>query len=148
MRRKITSAVKIDNENAKLKIGTIDRKNPTVVYFEGGFYIKPTIKKNNYLSIIEEVKEELNEIVKNHVRYSDKMKNDYMFFTEIAEDRIMFNKKSFMTFQLYIKPNESVLNENSTFKTILPILTEEESLVNDFKKILERNGFVTSKTKS
>lgn len=148
MGKKITSVIKINNNDVKLKIGTVDKKNPTVVYFEGGFYVKPTVKKESYLNDIDEIKEELNKFVKNYIDSSEKIKKDYMFFTDIAEERIRYNKKSFLTFQLYVKPNDTILETNKTFKNVALNLTEEEKLVKEFKEILEKNGFATSKTKS
>ena len=148
MKKKITSVIKIENDDATLKVGTIDKKNPTVVYFEGGFYVKPTVKKDSYLSDIDDIKEELNKIVKNHVNSTDNIKKEYMFFTDIAEERVMYNKKSFLTFQLYVKPNDKLLAEKQTFKNVASNLTEEEKLIQEFKEILEKNGFATSKTKS
>jgi len=147
MAKKITSFIDINNEIARLKIGTVDKKNMKVIFFEGGFYIKPTIKKENYLDSIEEIKKELAKFAKSNVENSDFFKKDFMFFTDIADERVTYNKSSYLTFQLYVKPTEDIIVKSKSFKQMVNNISQEENIVFDFKNIIEKNNFVVSKTK-
>lgn len=144
MNKKITSVIKFDNN---LKIGTTDKKNPKVIYFEWGYYIRPKIKKEQYFQDIESVKKELADFLKNYMKNATALKKDYLFFTEIAEDRIFYNKKSFFTFQLLMKPNDFIVDHYG-FKEIAEAFSESQTLVSDFKKIIRKYDFAVCKSKS
>ena len=45
---RLNSEKKINSNNFKLKIGTINKKSPLVIYIDGNTFITPTLDKENY----------------------------------------------------------------------------------------------------
>ena len=95
--KKIGSVIKLNNEDIKLKIGTVDKKNPEVIYLEGGFYVKPIIEKDDYKNDMELIKNTFNDLIKDYVKNNNNFKNNFMFFTDVADDWLKFDKKSFFS---------------------------------------------------
>ena len=143
-RKKITSIANIDCKEGRLRFGTIDKKNPSVMFIEGGFYIMPLIKKPDYKSDMNEITKQLKTIVKQHIEHSQYFKPEHMFFTDIAEDRIMPDKKTYFSFQLFVKPN---LSKNMNFKTIMDKMKDKEQWVTIIKDGIEKNNYKITKTK-
>lgn len=146
--KKIGSVIKLDNNDIKLKIGTIDKKNPEVIYLEGGFYIKPIIQKENYKSDIEEIKSVFQDLVKDYISKTNDFKNDYMLFIDVADDWIMADKKSFLSFQVYLKPSNEILEQKQNFTKLVSYLEEENVYDTSFiKNVFESHGYSVYKTK-
>ena len=145
-KKRINSIVNITNDICKLKVGTMDKKNPTVLYLIGGIYIKPKKEKDDYHEDIATIKNDLSKSIKTEFYNNPFYKKDYMFFSDIAEDRISFNKKSFFTFQIYVKPKEEMLEKTKTFKEITDIMPKM-NFVTTVKNIIENIDFIVSKVK-
>jgi len=147
MMKKINSEAKIDNELFKIKIGTTDKKNPDIVYFEIGSYISPTVEMDNYKKSIENVNKTTKSFL-NQLFYSNELcENDFIFISDIADERISKGKKSYMEMQIYIKPKTSLkckkfaeITEKMNIECISKILPVIKSNLKD-------NGFECYKTR-
>ena len=64
MRKTISSIIKVQDSNMKIKLGTTNRKNPEVIYYECGLYVKPTIDKASYKDDILNIEKDLKNMVK------------------------------------------------------------------------------------
>lgn len=144
MRKKINSIANINCKEGRLRIGTIDKKNPSVMFIEGGFYIMPISKKEDYKTDMDSIKKQLKTIVKHKVETCKYLKSDYMFFTDIAEDRIMPNKKTYFSFQLFVKPK---LTNNMNFNSFLEKMNDKEKWLEIIRKNILDNKYITSKNK-
>lgn len=147
MRRKITSILNVDSKEGKLKIGTIDKKNPSVMFIEGGFYIMPLASKDNYKNDVNIIKKELKEIIKENINNSSFYKPEHMFFIEFGDEKIVFNKKTYFTFQIFLKPKSEILG-NKGFVDLMKIINNNEQWLHIVKSNLEKNGFIVTKTKN
>ena len=54
--RKIATKLNIPNDNFKLKIGTLNKKNPISFYIEGNTYITPLKEEKGYTKQLELVR--------------------------------------------------------------------------------------------
>ena len=146
--KKIGSVIKLNNEDIKLKIGTVDKKNPEVIYLEGGFYVKPIVEKDDYKNDMELIKNTFNDLIKDYVKNSNNFKNNFMFFTDVADDWLKFDKTSFFSFQVFLKPSDSLLKEQKNFNGVVTYLSKENNYDTEIiKKVFEDNGYQVSKTK-
>ena len=145
-RKKITSIANIDCTEGKLRFGTIDKKNPSVMFIEGGFYIMPQTKKDEYKTDIDNIKKEMKDLIKDSIQNSKYFKPEHMFFTDIADERILYNKKTYFSFQLFVKPKKEII-DNNNFKVLLTKIDEKESWIKLLSDNMNRNGFITTKTK-
>ena len=146
--KKIGSVIKLNNKEIKLKIGTIDKKNPEVIYVEGCFYVKPIIKKEVYKNDINNIKSTFNDLIKEYLKKNCDFKNDYMFFVDIADKWIEFEKKSFLSFQIFLKPSDNIIKKEKNFNNVIEYLNNthvyDMSFIND---VFKDYGYELSKTK-
>ena len=151
MARKINSEQIIDNENFKLKIGTTDKKNPKTIYIDCGFFVEPKVEKEDYSEDIKFVEGEARRLAKK-ISNANKpesngerlFKKDFIFVFEVAETRIFYGKKSYVSFQLHLKQEDDIVNfqDITTYTTVLA-----EFFVTTLQRHIDDIGFEVSKTK-
>ena len=144
--KKITSEISSQTNEFKVKWGTIDKKNPAFIYLELGTYITPKKEEEDYRPFIKKIEKEGKSIVKNAVMSMDEIKKDFIFVTDVADTRISYGKKSYLTFQIHVGRKKSDVND---FKTIISNMNMKWSPVYEkMAENLEVNGFSCSKTKN
>lgn len=145
--KKISSEIKVDSNIFKAKWGTIDKKNPSSIYLEIGTYITPKEQEEDYTDNIKEIEKIGRIIVKDAVGKTDGWKKDFIFVSDIADSRISYGKKSYISFQIHLgrsKANEDKL----TFKEIVNSMDEKwKPVYSGIVDTIENNGFYCSKTK-
>lgn len=146
MRKKISSELKYVNNDVKVTIGTTDKKNPETVYVAFSAYITPNIEKTSYNEDIElfehELKAKLKKVFKN------KHNNDFIMIVDVANSRILYNKKSYLEIQIFFKTD----NPKEKFKNISNELYDNFAIniSNEIENNLTEKGFsfaVSSKSK-
>lgn len=146
--KKIGSVIKIEDNDLKIKIGTIDKKNPSVIFLEGGCYIKPIINKDNYKEDIETINNLLKSTLKEELKENNYFKKDFMLFIDVADDWIKYNKKSFFSFQIFLKTSDKLLNEKKNFGNIVSYLSEYNThTINFIKETINNCGYEFYKKK-
>ena len=131
MARKINSEIVVDNDNFKIKVGTTDKKNPKTVYIDCGFFIEPKTEKEDYSEDVKYIETEARNVAKKvsnatnpNPENIDRLFNkNYVFVFEVAETRVFYGKKSYISFQLHLKQNEECLNFDEISKYVI-ILSE------------------------
>lgn len=145
--KKIKSENKFHDDIFKIKIGTIDKKNPEVVYIELGSYISPLSSMENYTQSIEKINKSTKTFLNSLFLGSKLCEDDFIFISDVADKRITKGKKSYMEMQIYIKPKTELrckkfseiterLN-NDCISKIIPIIKEN----------INKNGFECYKTR-
>ena len=145
MVKNICSEVSLDNPYFKLKIGTINKKRPTTFYVEGGTFIMPVeddgvTYRDKMTLVYKEMTKGLSRVVSER-----HLKNDFIANIDVAEDRMKVGKKTYFTFQYFLKQNENPVSfleiaENSQKYT--------ENVLANLEYSLKENGFALSKTKN
>ena len=147
MQKSICSEVSLENPYFKLKIGTIDKKRPTTFYVEGGTFITPVEECDEEVSYGERIKLVYKDMAKGIQRIvsENKLKHDFIANIDVADERMRVGKKSYFTFQYYLKQNGEPISFNDIAaggdeytKTVLDLLEYS----------LKENGFALSKTKN
>lgn len=119
MVKKINTALGIKNDSFKIKIGTIDKKNPNAVYVNIGAFITPMELRdsytNDFISFQKDTKRKMLEIIaKNPI-----CEKNTIIIVDIAESRITMNKKSYLDIQIFLKPTSETLSRvKKSFKTL------------------------------
>lgn len=94
---------RIDHDRFRLKIGTTNRNNPIVVYFEGRTFISPNTEKNRYDKDIYDMKRSLSKSISGNIKESNLFDNDFILDFQVAQNGISRNKKSFLYFQFLLR---------------------------------------------
>ena len=145
--KKISSEISLNNPELKIKWGTIDKKNPTSFYLEIGTYITPSENHEDYSLDIKNIDKKAKEIVKRKISNNNKFKKDFIFVTDVADSRISYDKRSFISFQIHLLKDKSYTPP--AFKTMVSeIGSEWTDVYADIEKTINENGFVCFKTKN
>ena len=130
----------------KLKIGTTNKINPEIIYFEGKAFIKPNEEMENYNRQIVEIKRKFQQSIKNTLSETKLFNNNYILDFQVAKNGISPNKKSFLSFQLLFKQkdNKSLLKLNDAKKATGNIMT---NMLDELTNEIESHNFSISKTK-
>ena len=145
--KKINSEIKVDTPILKAKWGTIDKKNPSSIYLEMGTYITPKTEEESYRQNILEIEKRGRLIVKDALYKTEGVKKDFIFVTDIADTRIMYGKKSYISFQVHLGRSKNQ-DDRKTFKEIVHKMDAEwKPVYDEIIETIEDNGFSCSKTK-
>ena len=144
--KKICSEININSNALKTKWGTIDKKNPSSIYLEIGGYITPKSEAEDYRENIQKIDKEVKSVVKSAIISTDYVSNDFIFVSDVADSRISFGKKSYLSFQIHVGRKRGV--EIKPFKEVVSDISEKwNHIYSDIQTIIEENGFECSKTK-
>ena len=143
MIKKITTEKDIPLHDFRVKIGTVDRKNPETIYVECGTYIKPKEHKNSYIDDVHEIKKIIRDNIKNMLHDSELFTTDYICTIDIPIERITPNRKTYISFDYTLKQKNNIqfydlVKEHKSFV---------DKIVIDLTETLIECGFILSKGK-
>lgn len=146
MQKSICSEISLENTYFKLKIGTINKKNPTTFYVEGGTFITPV--EDDGITYKDKMANVYHAMSLGLMRLTGETKNiqpSFIANIDVADERMKVGKKTYFTFQYYLKQNEepvsfAEITENGEKYTKVVLEKIEYSL--------KENGFALSKTKN
>lgn len=148
MTKNICSEVSLENPYFKLKIGTINKKNPTTFYVEGGTFITPVEEEDDDISYKEKMANVYKAMSQGIIRITSEAKNIQKTFIaniDVADERMKTGKKTYFTFQYYLHQN----GEPVPFSKITEDGERYTKIVLDkIEYSLKENGFAISKTKN
>jgi len=148
--KKINSDISFENSDFKIKVGTVDKKNPTALYLNIGTYVTPIDKTINFKSEIESLKKTITKDVGEIVEKSSILQNQHIFVTDIAVDRLAFGKKSYLEFNLYVKPELFAIKAcNNNFHNVAKLFYDNSinNIVQDVSEKIKKCGFSYTKAK-
>lgn len=144
--KKISSEISVQSPDFKVKWGTTDKKNPSFIYLEMGTYITPQKDEESYQEQIKNIEKRGKSIIKNAIVTTDEIKNDFIFVTDIADTRITYGKKSYLTFQIHVGRK---IPFGKDFKSMVSYLNDKwGGIYTDMAETIKENGFLCSKTKN
>jgi hypothetical protein len=136
---------RLKNDFFNIKLGTVNKNNPEVIYFEVRTFISPLEENNNYSQVFAFLKKEFSKKISDSLKLNDFFSEKYILDFQIANSGIKINKKSYLSFQLFLKQKNEVIKELKEIKKIAePFLV---NLLNEFKTDIISNNFSVTKTK-
>lgn len=146
--KQINSELPIEHDILKIKWGTTNKKQPVSIYLELGAYITPDADNQNYADSIKKINKSIKEKVRELVTSTNLIYNDFIFVPDIADGRITFGKKSYLSFQIHMVTNQQEIGEEKEFKDIVSDMDSLwSSLYEEILSVVSENGFSCSKTK-
>lgn len=143
--KKIATKLAIPNDNFKLKIGTLNKKNPISFYIEGNTYITPLKEEKAYTKQLELIRRSFKRNVSDIIRNSPLVDSFYILNFEVASERIRCNKKTYLNFECYFR------QKSPTPKTMDMIKNEDFDLIQNITTQLSlelsKNNFTLTKNK-
>lgn len=151
MAKKINSEFKISNDSSfSITMGTSNKKNPEVIYAIISTYVTPLtteINEDLFLELEKNIKTQL----KKQIASSNLCNKDIIVVTDIAANRMIYNKQTYLDIQIYFKPTKETLEtRKKSFKNISNEIYETyiKDLVKNAEYILSTNDFSLSQTKN
>jgi hypothetical protein len=136
---------RLKNDFFNIKLGTVNKNNPEVIYFEVRTFISPLEENNNYSQVFAFLKKEFSKKISDSLKLNDFFSEKYILDFQIANSGIRINKKSYLSFQLFLKQKSEIIKELKEIKKIAePFLV---NLLNEFKNDIIGNNFSITKTK-
>ena len=106
-----------------VKYGTMNKKNPRVIYIRTKIKVKPSLKKTNYYKEINDIKNGFVKDVKNIIEKEDMFLDEYIVHFDTNERGMLYNKNSYIKYDLYVKPKD--VQVFSDYKPCISSLTEK-----------------------
>jgi hypothetical protein len=130
----------------KLKIGTTQKIDPKVIYFEGRTFIKPLQEKEEYGYDILNIKRKFNKIIQRFIETNNLFSQKYILDIQVAKSGISMNKRSYLSFQCFLRQKD---NNNILKLKDIKEKTENaiQNVLNDSTSYIEECEFSVSKTK-
>ena len=136
---------KIKNDFFNIKIGTVNRLNPQVIYFEIRTFISPLEEYDNYNFIFSSLRKNLSKNLMEKLNGNYFFNKNFILDFQVANSGVKINKKSYLTFQIFLKQNDDSLKNLKEIKKICePLITE---ILDDLKKNILSYNFLIAKTK-
>ena len=144
-RKRLTSEKSLQHDTFKLKLGTMDKTNPLVIYIEGKVFITPNEEKDSYTKDMKDIKFALKKTIRESLSNSDFFQNEYILEFQIADTGIKTNKKSFLTFELLLRQPANKVSKLNDIKKY----TEHDiyEIINSLEQNSVEHNFSLSKTK-
>lgn len=144
-KRRLNVEKKIKNDFFNVKIGTINRLNPQVVYYEVRTFITPLEDYDNYASTFAFIRKELSRSLNEKLKMNDYFTSKFILDFQVANSGIRVNKKSFLTFQLFLRQKDGSIFDLKTIKKLSePFILD---LLNGLKENIINSSFLIAKTK-
>lgn len=143
--RRTSVEKQIDNDFFRLKLGTINRSNPEVVYLEGKTFIIPIDSERDYKNTMRVIRKGFGNIINDALFNNEIFKSNYILDLQVANSGIELEKKSFLTYQLLLRQKREKAIELKKLKSVGSDFFEK--LTNDLSAFIMSNGFILTKTK-
>jgi len=132
------------NPSFKTKYGSTNHKKPEVIYIVGNTYISPSFESNDYVSEVNELKTSYNKLVSELIsEYSSIFDKNFIFDIDLCDNRIKKAKKTFLTFELYLKQKDC--KQLPEIESIIKNIST--NLTHNFKEKLYTKNFLCFRNK-
>ena len=136
---------KIDNEIFKIKIGTTNKENPRIVYVDGRVFISPTENMDDYTEEIECIRKNFKKSISERLKTSPLFDSKFILNFDISSSRMIKDKRSFLSFQFYLKQKGDTPLKMNTLKNKSEVFIN--SLISSLVADVEEHNFSVHKTR-
>ena len=134
----------IPSTSFKIKLGTLNKKNPRNFYLKATTYIKSKTPKSSYERDINAIDKELKAHLKQEMSLAGEFNNRFLLVTDVPTARISNHRKVHYTIEAYF--NNPV--EGRAFGESADYFIEKYAgKLPEFKQIIENHGFECTKSR-
>lgn len=142
---RLNNEKRIENQNFRLKIGTTNKLQPIVVYVEGKAFISPKEEKFDYTKDVSEIRHSFKQSITEGLYKTTLFDNKYILDFQVATSGIKPEKKSFLSFQFYLRQNKDDIKKLPDLKNLAGEFITE--VVDSLSDSIYEHGFEITKTK-
>lgn len=139
MEEKLGSTKKLNNPYFTATIGTLNRQDPLVVYFDGHGFIEPTIEMEDYDKYIVKLKHSFKYYVIEFLnRNSEYFDSDIIYDFQIPSESMKYGKKTAVNFQVLFRQ----ISKKYSIKELNELFSEElNTIISNFTAVANKNNF-------
>ena len=136
---------KIDNDIFKVKIGTTNKENPQVIYVDGRVFLSPSEVMDNYSDEIEDIRKNFKRTIGERLRTNEIFADRFILNFDISSSRMIKDKRSFLSFQFFLKQKNTAPLKLGTVKEKSEIFIN--SLLSNLEGDIQSHCFTLHKTR-
>lgn len=141
---RLTKERPISNDLFKIKLGTINKDNPEIIYINGGTFIQPKELKDDYFCDIKTLCKKFRHYIKLELLNNKNFTNDFISNFDIKLSGLKPNKKTYLSFEIHIKQTNPIENIKSIESETVNITT---NIINNIVGDLSRLEYDITKNK-
>ena len=127
-----------------VKYGSVNKDNPQVVYVSGRCWVSPQIKMN-YDDVIYHIEKEMRKNIKLFLMDGINFDKKFILDFDINTDNFVIGDKKFLSFDFYLRQNETNKKSLKDLKNILN--GRISTVVNNLVYLFKENDFTIEKRK-
>ena len=132
------------SDKMAISYGTVNKKNPVVVYLSLGCWIYSDTIGNHKQKLIT-IEDTVRKLVKTDIINDGLFAQRFLLDYDVCLDNV-FRAKRYVSIEVFLKQNGTTIH---SVKELLPTISERTSkLVDELIDNLEDNGFTVTKTKN
>ena len=150
MARKVNSISTYNHNGIKVKIGTMDKKNPATLFLAFSTYIVPIVEEKSYRVNVKSMTDSFKRRVDETIHDGVVFHGDYIFIDEIPTDSMKLGKKTYVEIQVYLKVRPNVLNAyDGDFKALTDSMMDGDvgRLTEWLESVFGENGFMINENR-
>ena len=125
-------------ENYKVKLGTIDNKNPKTIYLNVSAWGKPLTEEDNYDKVINKLRKNIKQNLYSKIGNNNFEKERYIVDLDMRSSGISQTKRSFMSCEITLFQKEKIPVNDP-----LMVKLSNELINNIIDECLEKNDYFT-----
>lgn len=95
----------INEKGIRIKYGTMDKRDPSVIFIRAKGDIKPYVKKTSYANDVKELKEGFRNMVKSHLAENERLlPKRCICNVEITDKGLAYNKHAHLRYEVFVVP--------------------------------------------
>jgi hypothetical protein len=143
-KQRLSTEKKLNSDFFRVKIGTMNKSNPQVLYVEGRTFISPQ-EEDDYYSYMAQFRKNMNKYIVDTINEFGCFDNRYILDFQVANSGIKVGKKSFLSFQLFLRQKQDNIKSLKEMKGTLQNFVD--NVLFSLKENIIENGFNIYKTK-
>lgn len=143
-KQRLSTEKKLNSDFFRVKIGTMNKSNPQVLYVEGRTFISPQ-EEDDYYSYMAQFRKNMNKYIVDTINKFGCFDNRYILDFQVANSGIKVGKKSFLSFQLFLRQKQDNIKSLKEMKGTLQNFVD--NVLFSLKENIIENGFNIYKTK-
>ena len=123
-------------ENYKVKLGTIDNKNPKTIYLNVSAWGKPLTEEEDYDKVINKLRKNIKQNLYSKIGHNNFERERYIVDLDMRSSGISQSKRSFMSCEITLFQKDKIPVNN-------PLMVEESNrlITNIIDECLENNTY-------
>lgn len=145
LKKKISSEIRENVGNIRVKVGTMDKKNPSIIYSDLNTFLRPNEEIQGYEDRMGEIGNVILKRITAMVRGNDNISDRFVYVFDYPQEKMRPGKKSQITAHLHFKINSgSGYSQMQFVEMAKKYINDTADVYNDIDSLVSERGFTLS----